>query len=374
MRRLWRASAALAIAGGLLAGCATPQGPVATSGPPAPPWSNAAPPQAAPPPPRPYRLELAALAGWGEEDYRAALAAVIEACAVNRDPGWAGVCQRAEALDPPDQEGARRFLEANFRAEPVAGTGLLTGYFSPIYQASRFAQGAFTAPVRGPPLPTAGPTAPADVASPASPPGDRAAIEAEPAIDALAWMRPEDLFVLQIQGSGVLEFADGARERAVFAGSNGAPFRGVAEAMRQQGLLADAASSADAIHDWLAANRGPAADAIMDLDPRYVYFRLAPEIGAGARGAAGMALPPGRGLAVDPVSHGMGELLWIDAAAPGLEGARPSYRRLTVALDTGGAIKGPVRADLYLGEGLQAGEEAGRVRHALRLYRLTPAP
>ena len=70
----------------------------------------------------------------------------------------------------------------------------------------------------------------------------------------------------------------------------------------------------------------------------------------------------------------MGEVLWIDAAAPALAGAFPTYRRLAVALDTGGAIKGDVRADLYMGRGDAAGLEAGRVRHALRLYRLIPVP
>jgi membrane-bound lytic murein transglycosylase A len=77
-------------------------------------------------------------------------------------------------------------------------------------------------------------------------------------------------------------------------------------------------------------------------------------------------------VAVDRKHHTMGELLWIDAQAPLLQGAFPAYRRLVVALDTGGAIEGPVRADLYLGEGEAAGAEAGRVRHALRLYRLVP--
>jgi membrane-bound lytic murein transglycosylase A len=77
-------------------------------------------------------------------------------------------------------------------------------------------------------------------------------------------------------------------------------------------------------------------------------------------------------VAVDPLQHSMGELLWIDGEQPALAGAFPAYRRLVMALDTGGAIRGPVRADLYLGEGPVAGGEAGRVRHTLRLYRLRP--
>ena len=313
---------------------------------------------------------MAALPGWQGEDHLRALAVLGKACAVTRDAAYAGVCRRAQGLRILKDGDARRFFEANFVARPLAGAGLLTGYFSPVYDASREAREPFTAPVRASPRP-ADPTGPPAAASIGE---DRAAIEATPPEHPLAWMRPEDLFFLQMQGSGVLQFPDGARERAVFAGSNGQAFRGIAEPMRQRGLIADQASSADAIHDWLAVNRGSAAEEIMDLDPRYIFFRLAPEDGAGPTGSAGATLLPGRSLAVDPADHGMGELLWVDADAPGLEGASPVYRRLAVTLDTGGAIKGPLRADLYVGEGPQAGLEAGRIRHTLRLYRLTPLP
>jgi membrane-bound lytic murein transglycosylase A len=203
---------------------------------------------------------------------------------------------------------------------------------------------------------------------------DRAAIEAAPAVAALAWMRPEDLFFLQIQGSGVLTFEDGQRLKALYAANNGRPFVGIANAMRDQGLLARENTSGDAIRSWLAAHRGPEADEIMRLNPRYAFFRLAPDAGKQPAGAAGIPLPPGRAVAVDTLYHAMGELLWIDADAPILAGAFPSYRRLVTALDVGGAIKGKVRADLYVGLGPAAGAEAGRVRHTLRMFRLVPKP
>jgi len=112
----------------------------------------------------------------------------------------------------------------------------------------------------------------------------------------------------------------------------------------------------------------------MRLDPRYVFFRLEPDDGVEPTGAAGAPLIPGRSLAVDPSRHALGGLYWIDATAPSLNGAYPSYRRLALALDTGGAIKGDIRADLYLGKGPLAGAEAGRVRHVLSLYALEPLP
>ena len=369
MRFQLRKIAAVVLAAGLLAACATAgrrpttPAPLAFVPPPQfePPWPLRSLPPPAPPsaPAPPPNNAFADLAGWADDDHAAAVAAFEKGCEVTRDTALAGVCGRALMLGAADEAAARAFLEANFRPEAIPREGLLTAYFSPVYEARPSPDGVFTAPVRPRP-------ADPDAA------GDRAAIEARPAAGALAWMRPEDLFFMQIQGSGVLVFPGGARMRATFDGTNGAPFVGVAAPLRQAGLLADDDTSADAIRSWLAANRGERADQIMALDPRYVFFRLGPDDGGEPAGAAGAPLIAGRTVAVDPASHPLGEMLWIDAGAPALAGAVPTYRRLTVALDTGGAIKGAARADLYLGEGPAAGEEAGRVRHALRLYRLTP--
>jgi membrane-bound lytic murein transglycosylase A len=300
-------------------------------------------------------LPLSALPGWSAEDHVAAFELVRLACA--RAPA-SERCQAALAAPRPSEVGARAFLEANFRAQSIAGEGLLTAYFSPSYPARLAPDAEFSAAVR---------PRPADPAAA----GDRATIERRPAPDALAWMRPEDLFSLQVQGSGVLVFPDGARRRAAFAGANGAPYVAISGPMATRGLLGPD-RSASAVRGWLASHRGAAAGAVMDLDPRYVFFRLAPDDGEPA-GSAGVPLIAGRSLAVDPESHGWFELLWVDADAPMLPGAHPTYRRLALALDSGAAIKGPARADLYLGQGEAAGEEAGRVRHALRLYRVVPA-
>jgi membrane-bound lytic murein transglycosylase A len=110
----------------------------------------------------------------------------------------------------------------------------------------------------------------------------------------------------------------------------------------------------------------------MDLDPRYIFFKLAPDDGGEPIGGAGLPLPPGRSIAIDTAWRAYGDLYWIEATSPILAGAMKSYRRLVMALDTGSAIKGSVRADLYLGRGPAAGSEAGRVRHNLTLVRLVP--
>jgi len=303
---------------------------------------------------------LARLPGWGAEDHAAAFAAVQYACRQAPSAARRRLCAEVLPSGPLGEEAARGFLERHFRAEPIDGEGLLTGYFSPSYEARRSPQGDFTAPVR--------PTPSYDQAGP-----ERAAIERTPAPDALAWMRPEDLFFLQLQGSGVLTFADGTHRRAVFAGTNGLRFVAIANIMIAQGLIAPDKASASAVHDWLAAHRGPAATAVMDQDPRFVYFRLIADDGGEPQGASGAALIPGRSLAVDPAYHPDFELLWIDARDGTLSGARPAYQRLAVALDRGGAISGQVRADLYVGSGPVAGEEAAHIRHRLHLFRIVPS-
>jgi membrane-bound lytic murein transglycosylase A len=345
------------------------------------PQSKPAPPIAASTPP----LRFADLTGWNQEDHAAALDAFRAGCGVNKNAAWREVCLRARDLGPQDETISRAFLETNFRLQPVADQGLLTGYFAPEYPARKRRGGAFTAPVRAKPADMTildlGPFDPQFQGKKVTgrvregqfePYPERAVIEKTPDKTPLAWMKPEDLFFLQIQGSGVLVFADGERQKALFAAGNGRPFVGIASAMRDKGLLADNDTSGDAIRTWLAEHRGPEAEAIMRLDPRYVFFTLQPDDGQETVGAAGAVLTPGRAIAIDPAKHAFGELYWISAEAPALTGAFPAYRRLAVALDAGGAIKGDVRADLYMGTGPLAGVEAGRVRHRLKMVALQP--
>jgi membrane-bound lytic murein transglycosylase A len=291
-------------------------------------------------------------------------------CGVEKDPAWREVCLRARDLGPQDEVIAKAFWETNFRVRAAGEDGLLTGYFAPEYPARTSRGGPFTAPVR--PRPADLPAADVGTNGGTAPWLDRAAIESMDETQPLAWMKPEDLFFLQIQGSGVLDFPDGRKLKAAYAANNGQPFVGVATAMRQQGLLAADNTSGEAIRGWLADHRGPDADAVMQLNPRYIFFTLQPWDGKEPTGASGVTLTPGRALAIDPAKHDYGALYWIDAEAPSLAGAFPRYRRLAMALDTGSAIKGDVRADLYLGAGAAAGAEAGRVKHRLKLYALTP--
>jgi membrane-bound lytic murein transglycosylase A len=332
-------------------------------------------------------ITLDRVPGWETEDHAAALALVAATCRDRPRPALELACGQAQAAGPLTAPEARRLLETLFRAQPLGESGLLTAYFSPQYEVRFFRTGEFTAPVRPRPADLEQqPDARPDPARPGwkgegrqidgqwRPYDDRSLIEAREETQPLGWMRAEDLFFLQIQGSGTLVLPDGRRKRAVFVATNGLPFKGIATPMRDQGLLPADGTSGEAIRSWLAAHRGPEADAIMRLNPRYVFFRMEDDDGTEPVGAGNIPLTAGRTIAVDPLFHQYGDLYWLDGRAPALAGAFPRYSRLVAALDTGGAIRGPVRADLYMGRGDAPGAEAGRVTHGLALWRLVPAP
>ena len=353
--------------------CATPPAPSA----PTPPLPQ--PPIVAPPVPQPVPpagTSPAALAGWDHEDHLAAFNAWTDGCGVARDPAARTQCGRAMHIRrtsrPVTPSMARAFFESGFSvvaAETAdGGPGLLTAYFAPEYPARRRPDGEFDMPVLARPV---GWTRGQVLA-------ERAQIEASPQAASgaapLAWMRAEDLFFMQIQGSGYLTFPDGTKARAAYAADNGRPFTGIARPMAERGLLPPNGTSGEAIRAWLAAHRGPEAREVMALNPRYIFFKLDPDDGGDPNGAAGIPLPARRAIAVDPTQWRYGDLVWIHADGGNLVGARGSYQGLVVALDTGSAIRGPVRADLYMGRGAAAGEEAGAVRHPLRMWRLVPRP
>ena len=348
----------------VLAACATA---------PAPPIPAPEPVSAPSLPPRPAPstgLGPASLPGWAAEDHLSAFDAWLAGCGVARAAPARVQCDRALQLrrtsKPVTPSAARAFFESGFTviaAETADGRpGLLTSYFAPEYPARRAADREYDMPVLARPAGwTRGQTLPV-----------RADIEAAPPMPALAWMKAEDLFFLQIQGSGYLTFEDGSKARAAYAADNGRPFVGIARPMAERGLLPANGTSGDAIRAWLAAHRGPEAREVMALNPRYIFFRLDPDDGGHPAGAAGVPLPARRAIAVDPAHWTYGDLVWIGADGGNLRGARGSYQGLVVALDTGSAIRGPVRADLYMGRGVAAGEEAGTVRHPLRMWRLVP--
>ena len=388
------ASAVLPLAlAAILAGCVSTPPAVSNRPPVVSPGPNTGPtPYPVPTPPTgPVTADSPArLAGWDTEDFVAGFDAYLRGCGVTRDAAGARQCARALDLQrtsrPVTPAMARRFFETGFTVVAARTSdgrdGLMTSYFAPEYSASHVRTEAFDMPVLARPADLerkAGGVVQRRPDGSTGPYADRAAIEAaaaagSPSAPVLAWMRAEDLFFLQIQGSGYLTFEDGSQSRAAYAADNGRPFVGIARPMEQQGLLPRNGTSGEAIRAWLAAHRGREARAITALNPRYIFFDLQADDGGNPAGAAGIPLPPRRAIAVDPASWTYGDLVWIDAGGGNLNGAHTAYRGLVMALDTGSAIRGPVRADFYMGRGQAAGAEAGTVRHPLRMWRLVPRP
>ncbi len=371
----------------LVAACAETPTPGPGPGPKPPVNPPVTPPIAEGPNPVPENLRLSTLPGWDSSDAFVAIEALRATCVYKKGRQYAPVCQAMSGQDFESPAQIKAFLNRTLAVEPVTApaTGTLTGYFVPDYMADTVKSAEFSQPVRLKPddlVVVAGsqltPAQSATKVAARKVDGKyvayytRAQIEQMPS-NATYYMRPEDYFFMQLQGSGFLDLPDGKRVYAAYAADNGWPFVGIAKVMVEKGILASNQTSGDNIHAWLAAHRGPEAQAVMNANPRYGFFAIQPNQ-TEPLGAAGLPLPPGSAIAVDPAYRDLGDLFWIDASVGGnaLNNAFPVYQRMVSALDTGGAIKGNVRADLYVGHGDRAGTEAGRIKHVLRMVRIVP--
>ncbi len=188
----------------------------------------------------------------------------------------------------------------------------------------------------------------------------------------LAWMRPTDLLFLQIQGSGRLSVA-GAEIRVGYDGANGRPYTAVGRTLIEAGALAREAVSMQTIKAWLDAAAPGEAQLVRESNESFVFFRVLDDLAdpsLGPLGAQGVQLTAGRSLAVDPRYTPLGAPVFVSIA--GEEGEDP-IRRLLIAQDTGGAIKGPVRGDVFIGSGPEAGEIAGVFNEVGEMVVLIPA-
>ena len=312
------------------------------------------------------------LPGWGTDDLLAAWPALLGSCQ-RPAAGWAEFCARAALQSPTDSLEAAVFLMKHLRpwrlaADSGDATGLLTGYFEPQLTASRTRQGAFQWPLH---------TLPVDPTLRRTPRRD---IDTNPRFTALELAYVDDPFGLlqvQIQGSGRLLVRDAAGNerlsRVAFAGHNDQPFQSVVRALLDRGEVPDATPRT--LTDWARRNPSKVRDA-MAVNPRVVYFREEPlpDATQGPRGAQGVPLVPGRSVAVDRGYLTLGTPLWVDSTepwSPGTPAGQP-LRRLVLAQDTGSAITGAVRADLFWGWGDDAALRASRTKQPLRLWALLP--
>ena len=177
---------------------------------------------------------------------------------------------------------------------------------------------------------------------------------------------------MQIQGSGLIRLPDGKGLRIGFAGKNGHPYTSIGKILIERGILQAAGASLQTVLDWMRADpeRGRK---LMWENKSYPFFQVLEktEHGEGPHGALGLPLTPGRSLAVDPRYHQLGLPIWI--SAPELkDGKGHRVERLMIAQDTGSAIRGPVRGDIFWGSGAKAGRVAGETKHPCDFYVLIP--
>ena len=331
------------------------------------------------------------LPGWETADLGAAIKAFRRSCALLRDRpvsrplsdnvawagtvgDWSGACASLEA--PLDREGTKRVVESLFTPIEIIdpeGKGRFTGYFEPVYEARYFPEPGFTEPV---------PALPEDFIANGSRPlqrltgggvrpyPERAAITVSP-VQAIAWAHPADVFFLQIQGSGRLRFPDGKTLRAAYAANNGHEFRSVANWLIQTGRIRREEASMQGIRAWMNKVSAQEMRAAMNVNPRFVFFRALPEgdPGLGPSGAQNVPLTPLGSMAVDPSYHALGVPIFVETNAPGLGG---KWSGMLISQDTGGAITGPVRGDIYFGTGEDAGRRAGTMNAPGRLWVLLP--
>ena len=298
-------------------------------------------------------------------------------------------CDGLAAAAPADENAARKFLETSFVAWSVMSTegtvdGLITGYYEPVIAGSRTRSDRFRHPVYGAPEDLV--TVDLESVYPdlkglrlrgrldgnrVVPYLSRGEIESRTPFRApvLAWVEdPVDLFFLQIQGSGQIELDSGGRLRLGYADQNGHPYRSMGRYLIQHGELPLEQTSMQGIKAWAAANPGKLREAL-DSNPSYVFFRQMPDSLDGPIGTLGAPLSAGYSIAVDPRSVPLGAPVFLATTMP--LSTQP-LRRLVAAQDTGGAIRGTVRADFFWGSGNEAGTLAGRMRQQGRMWILWP--
>lgn len=304
-------------------------------------------------------LDFDDLGGWAEDDHQAAFDVFRSTCGDLDDPDWRALCAVAD-----DAGDARQFFELFFRPVMISDGAdpLFTGYFEPELDGSLTRTPRFTHPLYAMP-PEALETRPWLTRRQILTTGALAGRGLE-----IAWVDdPVEAFFLQVQGSGRVRLPDGRSIRVGYAGANGHPYSSIGQELVRRGVYEAHQVSAEVIRNWVRRNPDEGRELLFHNDS-YVFFREVSEVPAdkGPLGAMNRSITPLRSIAVDPAFVPLGAPVWIEKA-----GDEP-MRRLMVAQDTGSAIKGAQRADIYFGTGDAAGQRAGRVKDAGRMVVLLP--
>lgn len=302
---------------------------------------------------------------------------------------WQASCASARMLASPKDAALKSWFESQMQPWQLVNPdgsceGLITGYYEPVIQGSRNKKKPFLHPVYG---------APPDLIDVEL--GDlypelkhmrlRGRLEGRRLVpyltrgewekshtdesNVLLWANDAlDVFFMQIQGSGQVQFDDGSRIRLNYADQNGHPYRSIGRWLVDNGEMKIEQASMQGIRAWLQAHPSRTQE-LFDINPSYVFFRELPLDGEGPPGALGVPLTAERSIAVDPKHVPMGAPVWLATTYPNSE---RTLTQLMLAQDTGGAIRGVVRADVFWGSGSEAGSLAGRMRQKGQMWVLLP--
>lgn len=347
------------------------------------------------------KADFTELPHWRGKDARPALQAFVASCAHFSktglpDLGFATPCEQAQNLktgaEEPSAQLAQRFFTDNFTLYHItlmdAQSGLLTAYYEPEVSVRRARSEGFSEPIMARPedlvtvqvkrfdssLPDKKIMGRV-VEGKLEPYFTRTQIRKNPK-HVLAWGRPADVFFLQVQGSGRMRFSDGQTARAAFAGHNGRQYRSIGRLLIARGELQAGKASKQGIENWMQAAGAEQALALMNENPRYVFFSEHDlrDPSLGPKGTQGVPLIAGASLAVDSRYYPFGLPVWMETRLPKTakdwQGSETGI--LAIAQDSGGAIKGPLRADLFMGSGAAAGQLAGIQHHQASWWVLLP--
>ncbi len=338
-------------------------------------------------------VEWSSLPNWQGDRLAEAWPALEQQCPrMNRkDAVWVPICAAVGELQNPSDQKVREFLKAHFKPHRIHAqrgktTGLITGYYEPLLNGSLTRSDKYAYPIYSPPegmltieLAELYPSLEGMrlrgrlEGNKIVPYHPRSVIDGESqplAGNELMWIDdPYGSFFLQIQGSGRVQLEDGSVKGLNYADQNGHPYRAIGKSLVEQNQIPLEEVSLFSIRAWLKENPTRASE-ILNTNPSYVFFTLREDVNENARGSLNVPLTQSRSLAVDKSVIPLGTPVWIDTTLP--DGT--AYQRLMVAQDTGGAISGEVRADVFFGTGDVAEQLAGEMKQSGSLYALLPVP
>lgn len=317
-------------------------------------------------------LKLNKMPGWQQDNLSNAWSSWQQSCIAFEKrnlQNWNNLCIKSSTVDPENTRAVRMFFEENFKFTPISNTdgsavGTITGYYEPVLAGSLSANADYRYPIYSKP----------DSASVQT--LSRKEIAENPqALEphVIAWTdNPYDLFFLHIQGSGLIRFDDGSQKSLAYAGNNDHDYTSIGKVLLNSGAMRKDEISMQTLKKWLIDHPQQAVD-VMHKNQRFIYFKLSESSvnESGPRGSLNVPLTPMRSIAIDPQQITPGSPIWLDTTLPS-EDPPEGFQKLVFAQDTGAAIKGRIRADVFFGQGERAEFLAGNMNQSGKMYLLSP--